>query len=162
MSWILIVLAAGAIVVLDQVVKALVVANIPLGGAVPLLPGIVHLTYLQNTGAAFSMLEGARVFFVLLTFAFLGAFIYAVAKKLLTGAYLWIGTAIVGGAVGNLIDRILTGYVVDMFQVEFMNFAVFNVADIFITCGAAALFLYALLFDRSDREKKENSDDRTV
>ena len=67
---------------------------------------------------------------------------------------LWCLAAVWAGGVGNAIDRVVHGYVVDMFEVEFINFAVFNVADIFIVCGCIGLFIYLLLFDRS-RKKGE-------
>ena len=155
MFYVALLLLAGGIVALDQITKALVVANIPLGGHVDAIPGLFHLTYLQNTGAAFSMLEGRRVFFLIVTMVFLAAVVYIAVKKVLSRPYLWILAAITGGAVGNLIDRIVNGYVVDMIAVDFMNFAVFNVADIFITCGAVALVGYALIFDREGRKKPE-------
>ena len=142
-------------VVLDQAVKYLVVAHIPAGGVVQLVPGVVHLTYVQNRGAAFSMLEGGRWLFVavfVLAIALVGVLVY---KKLLRSRVeLWCLAAILGGGLGNVIDRVLHGYVVDMFEVEFMRFAVFNVADIFVTCGAAVLIVYALLFDRSGKKQE--------
>ena len=145
----------GLIVGLDQLTKALVAANIPLGEAVKALPGVFHLTHLHNTGAAFSMLEGGRWFFALICAAGLIAVAVLIKKKVIEAPFeLWCLAAIFGGGIGNLVDRIRLGYVVDMFEVEFMNFAVFNVADIFITCGAVALFVYVLFFDR--KEKKDD------
>ena len=144
----------GVIVGLDQLTKALVVANIPVGEAVKALPGVFHLTHLHNTGAAFSMLEGGRWFFALICAAGMILVIVLIKKKVIEAPFeLWCLAAIFGGGVGNLVDRIRLGYVVDMFEVEFMNFAVFNVADIFITCGAVALFVYVLFFDK--KEKKD-------
>lgn len=162
MFYVFLVLVAAAVAVLDQLVKLLVVANIPLGGTVPAIPGLFHLTYLQNTGAAFSMLEGQRTFFLILTLLFLAAVVLCAVKKWLDRPYLWILAAITGGAIGNLIDRMAFGYVVDMIELEFMQFAVFNVADMFITCGAVVLAVYALLIDRTDDKKKEKPDDGTV
>lgn len=141
----------------DQVVKALVTARIPLGGTVRALPGVFRLTNLHNTGAAFSMLEGGRWFFALVCAAGLIVTAVLIRKKILRApTELWCMAAIFGGGIGNLIDRIRLGYVVDMFEVEFIDFAVFNVADIFITCGAIALFVYLLFFDR-EKEPKDDS-----
>ena len=70
------------------------------------------------------------------------------------------GAAIAGGAVGNFIDRLRLGYVIDMFEVEFMRFAVFNVADSFLVCGAILLVVYVLFFDRQAREEKQHDSDR--
>ena len=146
------------IAVLDQVVKAIVTARIPLGAAVKALPGVFHWTNLHNTGAAFSMLQGGRWLFALICIVGLITVAVLVKKKVLTSRFeLWCLAAIFGGGIGNLIDRIRLGYVVDMIEVDFMKFAVFNIADCFITCGAVALFVYILFFDKSG--KKEKKDD---
>lgn len=142
-------LGAGAIVGLDQLTKFWTVQNIPMYGAVPAWDGVFHLTYIRNTGMAFSLFEGARWLFLLLTAAFLVAAVTAVRKKWLTHPLsLWALTFIVGGAIGNLIDRALTGAVVDMIEVDFMNFAIFNVADCFVCIGAVLLVIWAIFFDR--------------
>ena len=154
MLYCFLVIFMGLIVGLDQLSKALVVAHIPMGQTVKALPGVFHLTQLHNTGAAFSMLEGGRWFFALVCAAGLVIVAILIKKKIIDAPFeLWCLAAIFGGGVGNLIDRIRLGYVVDMFEVEFMNFAVFNVADIFITCGAVALFVFVLFFDK--KEKKD-------
>lgn len=145
------------IVVLDQISKYLVVANIALGENIPVWDGVFHLTYLQNTGMAFSMLEGGRWFFLVLTVVALVVMVLAIRKKWVNHPVgLWALAAIGGGAIGNLIDRVTLGYVVDMIEVEFMEFAVFNVADSFVVCGAIALVIYTFFFDKP---KKENTDD---
>ncbi|MBQ6799162.1 MAG: signal peptidase II [Oscillospiraceae bacterium] len=162
MFYVLLAAVAAVIVILDQVSKALVVANIPLDGYVEAIPGLFHLTYIRNTGAAFSMLEGQRIFFLVITAVFLGGVIYCIVKKVFARPYFWIFAAITGGAIGNLIDRIRFGYVVDMIAVDFIDFAIFNVADIFITCGAVVLVVYALFFDREGKQKKEQTDEGTV
>lgn len=146
-------LIAAGIVGLDQWTKALVLKGIPLGGRVELLPGVVHLTHFHNAGAAFSMLQGRRIYFVILTVLFLSAVIFIAWKKLLPKAYLVALAVITGGAVGNFIDRLAYGYVVDMIEVEFVRFAIFNVADAFISVGAVFLVIYALFFDKSDSKK---------
>lgn len=155
MFYALLVLIAAVIVVLDQISKVLVVANIPLGGYVEAIPGLFHLTHIHNTGAAFSMLSGQRTFFLIITAIFLFAVIFCAVKKILSKPYLVILAVITGGAIGNLIDRILYGYVIDMIAVDFMNFAIFNVADIFVTCGAIVLAIYTLFFDREPKKETE-------
>ena len=166
MFYLLLAAVAAVIVVLDQITKALVVANIPLDGYVEAIPGLFHLTYIRNTGAAFSMLEGQRIFFFLVTAVFLAGIIWCIVKKVFPKPYFWIFAVIAGGAIGNLIDRVRLGYVVDMIAVDFMNFAIFNVADIFLTCGAVVLVVYALFFDPEEKkkrlEKKEKQNDSTV
>ena len=127
---------AAALVALDQLVKYLVLEHIPLGAHVPFIPYIVELTFVKNTGAAFSILSEhtwllgliSLVMSVVLAAAIWKNFFHHPLGKLTL-------TLLLGGAVGNLIDRAFRGFVVDMFNVLFMNFAVFNVADIFVVVG---------------------------
>jgi len=149
---------AVLIVILDQITKYLTVAHIPLGAAVPAIPGLFQLTYVKNTGMAFSMLEGGRWFFLIMTAVAFGLMGYALKKKWITHPTgLWALASIAGGAIGNVIDRARLGYVVDMIEVTFMKFAVFNVADCFVVCGAILLVIYAFFFDNPP--KKENKHD---
>ena len=130
-----------ALVVLDQVVKFLVRANIPLGGDVPFLPHILHLTYVQNTGAAFSLLEEHTWILTIVSLVVL------LVKKVFPRPFAMAALSMVlAGAVGNLIDRALLGYVTDMFETLFMRFAVFNVADICVVVGGIAFCVYYLFF----------------
>ena len=148
------------IVLLDQVTKYLTVANIPLGGTVPVWDGVFHFTYVKNTGMAFSLLEGGRWFFLVMTLAAFALLAVALKKKWITHPTgLWALAAIAGGAVGNLIDRVRLGYVVDMIEVEFMRFAVFNVADCFVVCGAVLLVVYAFFFDKPKKEEASHDSD---
>ena len=134
---------------LDQITKLLTVRHIPLFGEVRVIPGLVHLTYVRNTGAAFSMFSGMRWLFLVLVLAFFAGAAYLIARGVLhRKTELWCLAAIGGGAIGNAIDRIALGYVVDMIEPEFVNFAVFNVADSFITVGAIWLGVYLVFFDR--------------
>lgn len=156
MRYVLMALGAAAMVGLDQLTKYWTVQNIPLGTQVPAWPGVFHLTHFQNTGMAFSMLEGARWLFLILTAVVLAALVVAVAKKWLRHPLaLAAVTFIVGGGIGNMIDRALYGYVVDMIEVEFMNFAIFNVADSFVCIGAALLVIWAIFFDKKKPEEKQ-------
>lgn len=146
---------AAVIVAADQLTKYLTVTYIPLGGKVPVIDWLFQLTYIQNDGMAFSMLRGGRWFFLVVTVLALVLIVMAIKKKWVnhpTG--LWALAAIAGGAVGNLIDRIRLGYVIDMIEVTFMEFAVFNVADCFVVCGAILLCVYVFFFDK----KEENHD----
>ena len=147
------------LVILDQAVKYLVKTNIPLGGSVPFLPGILGLTHIHNEGAAFSMLTGARWFFVVLTVVFLGFGLWVLWKKKLRHPLgIWSWVLVLAGAAGNLIDRCLYGYVVDMFEVQFMRFAIFNVADIFVVLGGILFCVYYLfLHDKLKEEKHDDS-----
>ena len=141
---------AVLIVVLDQWTKYLTVRNIPLDGVVPFWDGVFHFTHIRNTGMAFSMLEGGRWFFLVMTLAAFALMAMALKKKWVNHPVgYWALAMIAGGAVGNLIDRVRLGYVVDMIEVEFIRFPVFNVADCFITCGCVLLIAHLILFNKS-------------
>lgn len=142
----------AAIVGLDQLTKYLTVRGIPMGEQVPLIPGVIHLTYVRNTGAAFSLFSGMRWLFLLLVVVFFAATALLIRRGVVTRtAELWSLAAIGGGALGNAIDRLLYGSVIDMIEPEFIDFAVFNVADSFITCGAVVLVIFLLFFDRKKK-----------
>ena len=155
------VLFAAGIVAADQITKALVLANIPLYSQVELLPGIVGLTYVQNKGAAFSSFQGMQWLFAVIFLVFTVAVVWEYAKKAMpfTTFERWCIAAIYGGGVGNMIDRVRFGYVVDMIETRFMEFPVFNVADCFITCGCFALMAHLILFNKAfwKEEKKQAS-----
>ncbi len=148
----LLALFMAVIVAADQITKALVRARIPYGTGVRVIPGVVQFTYVRNTGAAFSMLRGGRWLFLVLVAVFFVVVAVLIYKKILSKPVeLWALAAIGGGAIGNAIDRAVSGEVTDMIEPLFMEFAVFNVADIFITCGAILLVVYLLFFDREKR-----------
>lgn len=157
--WIALGMFVLLIVALDQLVKYLTVAHIPSGGAVAVLPGVLHLTYVRNTGAAFSILSGSRWLFVVIAVVFFVVLGVMIKKRIVSKpAELWCLAAIAGGALGNVIDRVAKGSVVDMFEVEFMEFAVFNVADIFVTCGVIGLIVFVLIFDRPKKAEEHEAD----
>jgi signal peptidase II len=151
-------LFATGIVAVDQWTKFLVLEQIPLYGHVDAVPGLFHLTYVRNTGAAFSSFEGAQWLFALIFVALTVGIFYEYFKKRLpfTTTDRWLIAAIYGGGLGNMIDRVRFGYVVDMIAVDFMDFAVFNVADCFITCGSILLVLHLIFFNKEfwKEEKK--------
>ena len=143
-------LLIAGITVVDQWTKYLVVEHIPLYGHVDAIPGLFHLTYTQNTGAAFSSFDGMRWMFVLIFAVLTVAVVWEYSKKSMpfTKWERWLIAAIYGGGLGNVIDRVRLGYVVDMIEVDFMNFAVFNVADCFITCGCILLMIHLVFFNK--------------
>ena len=146
------------LIVIDQVVKFLVRANIPLGDSVPFLPHVLELTYVQNTGAAFSLLAEHTWILTLISVLVVIVMVIAMWKKVLTHPLGVVPAVLVlSGGLGNLIDRIAFGYVTDMFRTLFMNFAVFNVADICITVGAVWLAVY-VLFGYEKLEKKSKKE----
>lgn len=151
-------IAALLALIADQALKYYVTLNIPLGdGVITLIPGFMSLVNYHNTGAAFGMLSdsGARWAFVVLAVSFTAAVIYLIVnRKIPSNALRWTLTMVAAGAMGNAIDRAFYGYVVDMFRTDFMDFAIFNVADIFITVGGFALCL-AILMMPSEKDKKD-------
>ena len=150
MTYFLMALFAAGAVALDQWTKALTVANIPLYTDVPVLDGLFHFTYVQNTGAAFSSFEGQQWLFALLFAVFTGIMGFELFKNTMGFKPFerWCLAAIWAGGLGNMIDRVRLGYVVDMIEVEFIRFPVFNVADCFITCGCVLLIAHLVLFNK--------------
>ena len=133
------------LIALDQVVKWYVVKEIPLGGMRRFIPKVVSLTYLKNSGAAFSMLENQQWFFAIITLIAMGAAFVYLYRHIKGSLWLLLGlTLIISGGIGNFIDRLRQGFVVDMFHLDFMNFAIFNVADIYLSIGVGLLLIYLL------------------
>ena len=137
-------------VIADQVVKMWIVNNFSLHEGMEFIKGIVSILYVRNTGAAWGMFEGKMFFFYLITAVAVGTLLYLMFKekgksKFLLTAY----SLILAGAVGNFIDRIRLGYVVDMFKFEFIDFPIFNVADICLTIGVIFLFYYVIFKEQS-------------
>ncbi|WP_374286036.1 signal peptidase II [Lactococcus sp.] len=141
-------------VIADQLFKNWVVTNIPLGQVRSFLPSILSLTYLRNNGAAWSSFEGQQWFFLILTPIVVAVACYFLWKRADQNWYFWGLTLIVSGALGNFIDRLRQGYVVDMFQTDFMNFPIFNIADALLSVGFVILFI-AILTDKTDAEEQK-------
>ncbi|MBR2895102.1 MAG: signal peptidase II [Oscillospiraceae bacterium] len=149
-------LAVVLCVVLDQGVKLWTVGNLALHESAPLLPGIVELYYIQNTGGGFSILTGHTWLLTVVTAVLLTGFAVLLIKKVFTHPLaVWTLVLVIGGGIGNLIDRVRLGYVVDMFNFQFMSYPVFNVADIFVVCGAIGFSVYYLLLHDKVVEKTE-------
>lgn len=130
----------------DQAVKFYVVSHLELYEHAPLLPGIVELFHIRNTGGGFSILAGHTwVLTALTALLMLGIAVLLVKKYFSHPLAMWTLTIILGGGLGNLIDRVRLGYVVDMFNFQFMNYPVFNVADILVVCGTIGFAAYYLL-----------------
>ena len=151
MEFLMMTLFAALAAALDQGVKALVAANIPLFTRIPLIPGVLNLTQVHNYGAAFSSFQGARWLFVLIFLVFTAALVWEYRTKAMAFTVFerWCIAAIYGGGLGNMIDRVRLGYVVDMIETTFIEFPVFNVADCFITCGCILLMVHLFLFNKS-------------
>ncbi len=134
-------IAAVVVLILDQAVKYWTINHIPLNAmgeqCVSLIPGVLHMTNVQNTGAAFSILANAKWLLIGVSALFIIVIIVLINTEIIRTKFgRWTSVLVAAGALGNCIDRVLFGYVVDMFEFEIFSFAVFNVADIFITvCG---------------------------
>ena len=134
-----------ALIALDQWVKFEIVKNIQLGEVKPFIPKILSLTYLRNTGAAFSILENQQWLFAVITLVVIGAAIWYLSKHIKGSVWLLSALClIIAGGIGNFIDRMRQGFVVDMFQLDFINFAIFNVADSYLTIGVLVLIVMML------------------
>ena len=143
-----VILIAG--VLIDQVCKQLSVIYLKPKGTVPLVEGILHLTYRENTGAAFSFFEGGRVFFIIATLLLICLLAYLIfSNRVKTKTANVALVLIITGGFGNLIDRAVNGFVVDMIDFRAINFAVFNVADMLVVCGCV-LFVLIYLFSKGE------------
>lgn len=140
-------IAIGIILILticDQLLKSWVASSIVLGGSKQLIPGIIELTNLRNSGAAWSIFEGQQTFFTIITVVaiiVIGYFIWLYRKNI----PMLIGLSLImAGTIGNFIDRLRQGYVVDMFETTFINFPIFNIADMCLTIGVIWLIICIL------------------
>ncbi len=139
---------------LDQATKLWAVKGLRPVGEIPVIEGVFNLRYVENTGAAFSILQGKTFLLTVIPIVACIFMIYILAtKKISSRMGTWGITLIFSGALGNLIDRVWRGAVVDMFDFELINFPVFNVADICVTVGAVLFFIYAIFF--YDEAKKD-------
>ena len=157
---------AAIILIGDQWLKYWVTVNITLStGEAALIPGVVKLVNIHNSGAAFGFLSDAayaRWLFLGIAALFIIVIVVVLAKHLFKSRFAnWCAVMALAGAVGNCIDRALYGYVVDMFKVEFMDFAVFNVADVFlvVACLAFVIYLIVDLFRGKDDDGEDDEDD---
>lgn len=145
-------LLALVVLIVDQVTKYLVVQNIELYQVKAFLPGVLSWMYIQNTGAAWSILEGQMWFFYVITTVVIIGVLYIMQKYAKESRLFSMGlTLILAGALGNFIDRIRLGYVVDMVRVELFDFPIFNVADMSLSIGVALIIVYVLLDEKNKK-----------
>lgn len=141
---------------LDQWTKILTVDNIALYETIEFIPGVLSWTYIQNDGAAWSILEGQMWFFYIVTTVVLVVLVYNMQKygkgdRLFS----WALTFILAGTIGNFIDRLRLQYVVDMIKLEFINFPIFNLADSLLSVGVVLLVVYVFADERNEKKKKQ-------
>jgi signal peptidase II len=145
--WIIIIAAS---VILDQITKMLVVNGMALYESIPLIKNVLSFTYIHNYGAAWGMLSDHRwVFIVVTALAIIVMPIFLYKYRNLHWMFGLSLSLIIGGAIGNMIDRVFLGYVVDFIQATFIDFPVFNVADICVVCGAIMMFVYVAFIDKT-------------
>lgn len=148
------------VVLCDVLSKYLVVQLLlPLERSVTVIPGILDFTYVENRGAAFGMLSNSRWIFMTVSVVFIFVLIYVLRQKYSNNALYTISLCLfLGGGIGNMIDRIFLGYVVDFFEFTFVDFAVFNVADSAISIGAVLFVVYLIFFDTVFFPRKQGKD----
>ena len=135
---------------LDQLVKYLVVTHIKLDTTVNFIPHVFSLSNVRNDGAAWSILQGQQFLLFVITVAALAVMLVLLKKNRNDRLFAWALTLMIGGTLGNFLDRLRLGYVVDMFTLDFMNFPIFNVADCALTVGVILLII--ALFTGDDNE----------
>lgn len=150
---------AAAIILIDQLIKFFVSTGLKPVGTVSVIDGVFNLTYVENRGVAFGMFKDMRWFFVVLTSILIFAIIFYMFKKRPQSKLFYICAGmIIGGGIGNLIDRVLYGYVVDYLSLSFFP-PVCNLADYCITIGVIILAVYMLFFSNTFKEKKVKKND---
>lgn len=146
---------SALIVGVDQWVKYLTVSNISLGETKEFIPEFLSFTYIRNTGAAWSLLEGKMWFFYIITIIVVAVISYILVKNIHGNKWLTIGlTLVLAGAIGNFVDRLRLGYVVDMIQTDFIDFPIFNIADMSLVIGVVCIFIYLILEEKAVKDGK--------
>ena len=148
------------VVGLDQLTKYLIVANMELHDSLPVIDGILNFTYIHNKGAAMGILDDSRwVFMITSTVAIIGVSLFMfICYKKYYDPFLYTSLSfIVGGGIGNMIDRTILGYVIDFIDVKFIPFWkwIFNVADAFVCVGCGMVILYIILSDVKESKLKK-------
>ena len=142
------------LVALDQIIKLLVIEYLEPIGSLPLLDGFIQLNYAENTGAAFGSFSSYTIILTVFTFvAVIAGIVLLLTQKIRFGVAYVCGAVIIAGGIGNLIDRVFRGFVIDYIEPLFIDFAIFNFADILVTCGAAVLIFW-LIFDMIRESRK--------
>lgn len=152
-------ITALIVIIIDQLTKWLTVAFLKPIGSMPLWQDVLHLTYVENTGAAFGLLKNHRwVFMIVSTVAIIAMIVFMILNRSQSVLFNISIGMIIGGGIGNMIDRIVNGFVVDFIDFTLINFAVFNGADSFVCIGAVLLFIYILFIEGKSNNEKNKPD----
>jgi len=144
------------VVVADQGLKSFIINNYSVGEVHQIIPGILSFNYLQNNGAAWNILTGQMWLFYIISTVAIIICLYFLFNKKYKNPLFDVGISLVlGGIIGNFIDRLHLKYVIDMLQVDFMHFNIFNIADSAITVGVILVFIYLIFFDEGDHKNAE-------
>lgn len=147
------IIMALLIIAADQMSKIGIASRFQPGEQKLIIDKVLSFTYVQNRGAAFGILQGARVFFLVLTAVmFIAAAIYIIKVRPKSRLEKTAIAFIAGGALGNMIDRAVLGYVRDFIATEFIDFPVFNIADCFVCIGAFLYIIYVFMEEKSQKE----------
>lgn len=145
-------LLAALLIIIDQITKWNIVQNFELYQEKVIVPGFFSLFYIQNEGAAWGIFQGKMIFFYLVTLIVVGYLVYMFQQEKNKTKLVGISFALIlSGAIGNFIDRLLNGYVVDMFRLDFINFPIFNVADVCLTVGVVLMLIHVLFFEKEEK-----------
>ena len=151
--------AIAVLTAADQIIKYFVLLYLKPVGSVSVINGFLEWNYVENTGAAFGSFSGNTALLSVITAVIIIAGIAAIILKKINNKFLLVtATVIIAGGLGNLIDRIFRGYVVDFIKVLFIDFPVFNFADILVTCGSFMLIIYLIIDIYKDSRKKSKGD----
>jgi signal peptidase II len=153
---------AVLIIILDQVTKQIALSGLVLNHSSPIVQGFLNLSLTYNYGAAFSILQNRQAILIPITLIVSGIILYFMIKTKKTGHWtLMLSFALIlGGGIGTLIDRIRLGYVIDYLEFKFIQFPVFNVADMSVVCGSALLVIYVLFIETKVQKAMAESDDK--
>ena len=153
-------IVATILAVIDQLSKLAVIQFVKPARTIPLWKDVFHLTYCENRGAAFGILQNAFfLFFIITVLVVVGVTVYLVKTRPKSRLLTLSLALLVGGALGNFIDRLFRGFVVDFFDFRLINFAIFNFADCCVVCGACLLAFYVIFLDKKQEEKDETNDE---
>lgn len=152
-NYVCLVLMVGLLIFLDQMTKKMAVLHLKDQPDIPILKGIFELSYVENRGAAFGMMQNRQTFFLIMTGIVLVGIVWIYSRLPMEKRYLPMKAVLIvltAGAIGNLIDRVKLNYVVDFFYFKLIDFPVFNVADIYVVCAVFCLAFLVLFYYKEE------------